>query len=48
MARNLMSKLSLEDELSSTVEPVDEVALAETEQECDNCVNDITTATDDM
>ena len=48
MAKNLMSKLSLEDELSSTVEPVDEVALAETQQECDNCVNDISSTVDDM
>ena len=48
MARNLISKLSLEDELSSTVEPVDEVALAETQQECDNCVNDISSTVDDM
>ena len=48
MAKSLMSKLSLEDELSSTVEPVDDVALAETQQECDNCVNDISSATDDM
>ena len=39
MARNLISKLSLEDETSSsTVEPVDEVALAETQQEKDNCI----------
>ena len=48
MAKNLMSKLSLEDELSSTVEPVDEVALTETQQECDNCVSDISDTVDDM
>lgn len=48
MARNLMSKLSLEDELSSTVEPVDEAALAETQQECDNCVSEISDTVDDI
>ena len=48
MARNLISKLSLEDENSSNIQPVDEVALAETQQECDNCVNDISSTVDDM
>ena len=48
MARNLISKLSLEDENSSNIQPVDEVALAETQQECDNCVSEISDTVDDM
>ena len=48
MTRNLMSKLSLEDEMPPNIEPVDNLALAATQQECDNCVNDISSVADDM